>query len=282
MRKSVFLIVFAFILLVGISPVWAVQTAIKTYDLSLSVADSGTTSAGGTWVSGSTTVANGGASPFILSGQDYVRTDGLSTIKDVRYLNSGNGMLWITNLTISQYQQGAGAPYSGNTFYVVVKSIPQGGDWTYAESIPICPPMAMSGATRYGIPFILEPGAEHRFYFVSSGITAYDQAKGTVEIGLPGVGFPPVRSIPISSQTLTVTSASGVSTLTVPDGARSVTIMPITHGIYYTLNGSTPDTTSKHIAVDSLLTVSREEAKVLKLYGDNAAASTVNVDYLSK
>jgi hypothetical protein len=277
MRKSVFLIVFAFILLVGISPVLAVQTAIKTYDLSLSVTESGTTTAAGTYVSGSTTVVGGGASPFILSGQDYVRSDGLSVIKDVRYLTSGNGMVWITDLTVSQAQQGASGDYSGNTFYFAAKGIRDGGDWNVAEMVPITPVLAINGATKYGIPFVLEPMAEYRFYFISCGATPYDQAKGTVEIGLPGVGFDSRAAFAISVVSGATIDTTGVSTFTagsmgaIPDGCRYVEVMAISGGsVYYTIDGlTTPQRTGAGVGfyanVGQAIPLTRYAAQNFKL-----------------
>jgi hypothetical protein len=244
--KRILLITMAMVFFVC-GTVHAEQTAVKTYKLSLSVAETGTTSSLGTFVSGSTTARNGGASPFILSGEDMKRDDGISTIKDVRYLTSGNGVLWIESITISQHQQAKPVYYSGNTFYIASKSIPPDGNFDAAELVPISPLMSMDGITRYAIPFRLQVGSEHKFYFVTSGATAYDQAKAVAMIGLPESGWPDPLAFVIKSASLTMPGgATGVSTVaqifggTIPQGTKFIIVQAQSGGsIYYTSDGLT-------------------------------------------
>ena len=151
------------------------------------------------------------------------------------------------------------------------------------EWVPIMPNSIAhdSGVSRFQWAWQIENG---KYMFVRannrSGVTDF---RLTVDMGMGKFGYTP-NAVPIVSTTTTYTvhSTSGASSFSVPQGTRRATVMPITNGIRYTLDGTSPNSSSKQATAGSLLTLSGQEARVFKFCGDNTSTTTVKPDYFTR
>jgi hypothetical protein len=283
-RALLFASVLALILTVA-APAWAIQTAVRSYRVHLGTADSG-----------NTTTAVSGVHALVLDGEDFKRSDGLTTIKDASYLQSGNGILTINTVTVSQAQQGAGGSYSGNTFYMAAKSIPANGNWDLAELVPITPTFSLSSTTAFNIPFQIEPGKQTRFYFVSSGVTPYDAFSADVQLGLPASAWKPPELFVIAEGTFTMPGNNGVNigvsqwgtgtTLgRFPDGVKYAEYSVSGASRFYTTNGDTPSVsgngTGTHVADLNGFSLSGNEARNVK-FAHSGTACNIRYRFLSR
>lgn len=249
MRKAILVMMVLAATLFAVSSVFALQTDVKTYTVHLGTSDTGVT-----------TTAKTGTNALVLDGQDFKRADGLTTLNDLSYMQSGNGVLWIRNIVGSQVQQKAGGDYSGNTFYVAAKSIGPNGDFAKAELIPITPVMAMnSGLTPFGLPFQLPAGKKTRIYLVSTGVTPYGVFTADMELGLAaGSAWLPPAPILINTLAFTGPTSSGGSPFTsVPDGTDSLvmfqnSVAGVTAMVQPT---SSPSLTGEYVAANEWFTV---------------------------
>jgi len=266
-------LVIAFILMVA--PAWA-QQHVKKYTLYLATTDSGVTTP-------KTVALSGVTEPLLIDdGGNYKRTATDTTLRGLASLPSGNAVLFIDTVTASQEQLGKAGTYSGNTFFVSAKFGHAGSNFNLLEKIPLVVNMALSGPTPYGIPFQIPPGTEAaQFFFGPSGVTAYGNFKGSLIVGLTGPDWKKGHGTHISSQALTCSSTSGVSTLTVPDGTLGATLQPGGNGIYYTLDGTTPSTSSKRLTTYGFMVLDAGEARKLKFYGDSSSNTVLNADYFT-
>lgn len=175
------------------------------YTVSLATSDTGVTTPTKVALSGVT-------DPLILDGGEYKRSATDTTLKVVSSLPSGNAMLYIDTVTVSQAALGKGGTNSGNTFFMVAKFGHAASNFDLLEKIPLALNMALSDVTAYGIPFQIPPGTEWaRFYFGPSGITAYGNFKASLVVGIPGTDWKPPQPILLDTLVFAYTSTTGTS-----------------------------------------------------------------------
>ena len=180
----------------------------------------------GSALTGNTTSPLGGVSTMaVVEGFDIPRS-GTSEIPTGR--DPGYGVFELSGITISQAQSGTTGPYSDNTFSVFYKTVLENhaSHWNFAERKRLFYNEQLSGATKYSKVFSFPPGSFVRFYWESSGVTAYDNASARVLLGLPDFNYyvDNTRTYLLylgtsdSGNTTTYGSGSGTSTLVVDGG----------------------------------------------------------------
>jgi len=180
----------------------------------------------GSALTGNTTSPLGGVSTMaVVEGFDIVRS-GTSEIPTGR--DPGYGVFELSEITVSQRQLGLGGTYSDNTFSVFYKTVLENhpDHWNFAERKRIFYNESLSGATKYQKVFSFPPGSFVRFYWESSGVTAYDNVSAKVFLGLPDFNYyvDNTRTYLLSlgtadsGNTTTYGAISGTSTLVVDGG----------------------------------------------------------------
>jgi hypothetical protein len=272
MRTTKWVTVAAVVLMVlGFIGSAGAQQHTKKFTLYLSTSDTGVTTPVGTALSGVT-------DPMVIyNGGDYKRRATDTTLNGLSSLPSGNAILYIDEVTVSQAQLGLGGTYTGNTFFVCAKFGHAGSNFALLEKIPLTSlDLPLSGNTAHGIPFNIPAGAEKaQFFFGPSGITAYGHFKGTLIVGLSGSAWQPPSPILISSSTYAF-GTSGTTTMNTtypaPDGTRWVEIQPLTDAIHISDDGTTPTTNDFKIAAEAVLGVPIDEYRKLQFIPGGTSA----------
>ncbi len=160
MRTTKWVTVAAVVLMVlGFIGSAGAQQHTKKFTLYLSTSDTGVTTPVGTALSGVT-------DPMVIyNGGDYKRRATDTTLNGLSSLPSGNAILYIDEVTVSQAQLGLGGTYTGNTFFVCAKFGHAGSNFALLEKIPLTSlDLPLSGNTAMGSRSIFRPAQKkHNF-----------------------------------------------------------------------------------------------------------------------
>ena len=143
----------------------------------------------GSAITGNTTVPSGGVSVMAVATGTNILKSGTSEIPTGR--DSGYGVFEISGITVSQVQQAAGGDYTDNTFSIFYRTvlINANAHCDCAERKRLFFDTKLSGSTKYSKPFSFPPGSFIKFYFDSSGVTAYDSIQASLFLGLPDFDY---------------------------------------------------------------------------------------------
>ena len=176
---------------------------------------------------------------------------------------SGIFMIRITGLDPSQAATGTSdfSSSTTGTFYRKMAWENTDAAWQAAEQIPLIREIAISGETVNPRFFKAEPANYMRLYFGPSGITPFDSAQVEITaLDKQGEWIPP-KSILIDTSLYLLNANSGVSAITLKDGACRFEIIPRGGPISFLNDGTNPAANNgMQLLEDALLVLDRHEA----------------------
>jgi len=207
-RILMLLVVFAFTLLNGDA-----FAKVRTYEMFLNTGiiqgegepfnvDAGTT------VTGVTNV--------IVGGSGMNRQAGSKTIP----WEDDAGKVWVVELAsavVSEHAQGQGGDNSGTTFSLWALGAIN-GNFDAARRQYLFFEQDLGATSPYVTSWEPIPGCDYQFRFESVGVTDFDRAKFVLKTGFPA-NFKLSGAFVLDESQYVINANSGVSTLTIPDGA---------------------------------------------------------------
>ena len=202
------------------------------------------------------------------------------------------GHMYSEGIGAFQWESLAGATtVVGVSVWVKCSNVNTVTAWALAERIPIViGENTVSGDT--GVPkvfkfpptYFMRPEMQACLEGVVSGTTqglgVTPYAKMTLR---GGAGWEGAQGFGVSGISVyTVSSASGTSSLVIPEGAQVIVIVTEDGGMRYNVDGTAPTSDSALLSAGSRLTISKREAKLLRFRGDVATSTKVKPHYYTR
>ncbi len=202
------------------------------------------------------------------------------------------GRLYSEGIGTFQWESLAGATtVVGVSVWVKCSNVNTVTAWGLANRIPIViGENTVSGATgepkvfKFPPTYFMRPEMQACLEGVVSGTTLGLGVTPYAKMALRGgAGWEAPQGFGVAGiSSYVVNSLSGTSSLTIPEGAEVVVVVPLDNEIRYTTDGTTPTSESALLTTNSRLTLSKREARLFKFKGGVAANSRVKPHYYTR